>query len=224
MTIYTAENVAWLVHMTPWYSNPEAGAIAIALTVPESGRNTRAHNAIPPDNSYGLWQVNMLGDLGPERRAKYGLKSNDDLFNPLVNVRVAYGIWLDAGKSFKPWSAYLHGTYRPFMNGARLAFRNPKRPADISGKGNWLRDLAGDVAAGAIDTAANIPNPLDPVTDAVSFVTSSHNWLRLAMFVGGGALLLIALWALLLQSGAGKTVASVMPSGRAAKLAKGLAQ
>jgi hypothetical protein len=42
------------------------------------------------DNSYGLFQINMIGQLGPDRREKFGLKSNAELFNPVKNAQIAY--------------------------------------------------------------------------------------------------------------------------------------
>ena len=34
------------------------------------------------DNSWGLFQINMIGDLGPDRRTKFELSSNAELLNP----------------------------------------------------------------------------------------------------------------------------------------------
>jgi len=64
----------------------------VAIVQAESGGNPRAYNgnANTGDKSYGLAQINMLGAMGPERRARYGLSSNEDLFDPLTNLRVAY--------------------------------------------------------------------------------------------------------------------------------------
>lgn len=89
--------------------------IAVAVALAESGGNPRAHNATPPDNSYGLMQINMLGGMGPERRAKYNLKSNEDLYNPATNMRVAYGIF--KGSGWKAWTTYTRGTYKKYMTG-----------------------------------------------------------------------------------------------------------
>ncbi|MBY8852241.1 transglycosylase SLT domain-containing protein, partial [Saccharothrix sp. MB29] len=63
--------------------------IAVAVALAESGGDPRAHNSTPPDDSYGLWQVNMLGSLGPARRREFGLDSDSDLFSPAENARAA---------------------------------------------------------------------------------------------------------------------------------------
>jgi len=56
------------------------------------------------DASFGLFQINMLKDMGPERRAKFGLNYNADLLNPVLNAQVAY--WMSSGGT--NWSSW-HG-------------------------------------------------------------------------------------------------------------------
>jgi lysozyme-like protein len=89
--------------------------IAVAVALAESSGDPTRHNATPPDNSYGLWQINMLGAMGPARRTKYGLKSNDELYSPSTNARVAYAIFKESG--WKPWTTYTRGTYKQYMTG-----------------------------------------------------------------------------------------------------------
>jgi lysozyme-like protein len=93
--------------------------VAVAVALAESGGDPRNHNPNPPDNSYGLWQINMLGDMGPDRRKRFGLKSNEELYDPATNARVAYRIYKEQGGStFKPWTTYTRGTYKKFMDKA----------------------------------------------------------------------------------------------------------
>ena len=68
--------------------------MAYAIAMAESGGHSGSHNtnASTGDNSYGLFQINMLGSMGPERRQQYGLSSNDDLFDPLTNATVGAGL------------------------------------------------------------------------------------------------------------------------------------
>jgi len=65
-----------------WATKEEIIKLA-AITIGESGLNARAKadasTGLSKDNSYGLWQINMLGDLGPARRKRYKLKSNEDI-------------------------------------------------------------------------------------------------------------------------------------------------
>lgn len=93
---------------------------AVAVALAESSGNPDAHNTVPPDDSYGLWQINMYGSLGPDRRHDYHLKSDGQLFDPAVNARAAWSI-SDHGTSFEPWSTYVYGQYRSHLGAARKA-------------------------------------------------------------------------------------------------------
>lgn len=90
------------------------GAIGMA----ESSGNAMAHNtnAATGDNSYGLWQINMLGSMGPSRRKSFGISSNDELFNPSVNARAAYKIYKSQG--LRAWSTYSNGDYKKYLGAA----------------------------------------------------------------------------------------------------------
>ncbi len=103
--------------------NGQGLTIAIAVALAESSGDPRAHNSKPPDDSYGLWQINMLGAMGPERRRQYGLDSNRELFAPAVNARVANSLSKD-GKSWTPWATYTNGAYRKYLDTARRAARD----------------------------------------------------------------------------------------------------
>ena len=118
MTKLSAEQIARHAYAAGFRGQGLTTAVAVALA--ESGGRTTAHNATPPDNSYGLWQINMLGALGPERRHQYHLKSNDQLFDPDTNARVANSISGD-GHDFTPWSTYTNGAYKDHLTAARKA-------------------------------------------------------------------------------------------------------
>ena len=92
-------------------------AVAASVAMAESGGNSMAHNKKRPDNSYGLWQINMIDDLGPDRRRRYNLKSNDDLFDPLTNAKVAYK--MSGGSNFSAWTTYTGGKYLAFLPSAQ---------------------------------------------------------------------------------------------------------
>jgi hypothetical protein len=93
--------------------------MAYAIAMAESSGNARAHNgnAGTGDNSYGLFQINMLGGMGPERRSRYGLSSNEALFDPLTNAKVAYKM-SNGGKNWGPWSTYGNGAYKTYYGGS----------------------------------------------------------------------------------------------------------
>jgi len=96
--------------------------IAYAVAMAESSGNARAHNpnAGTGDNSYGLFQINMLGSMGPARRKQFGLSSNDDLFDPLTNAKVAFRM-SNGGKNWGPWSTYNSGAYQQYMGKSQTA-------------------------------------------------------------------------------------------------------
>jgi hypothetical protein len=45
----------------------------------------------------------MTGSMGPDRRAKYGLSKNEDLFNPVINASIAFKM-SNGGKNWSAWS------------------------------------------------------------------------------------------------------------------------
>ena len=77
---------------------------AWAIAKKESNGRPLAHNGNTNtgDNSYGMFQVNMLGELGVDRREQFGLKSNSDLLNPVVNAQVAYHM-SNGGENWTAW-------------------------------------------------------------------------------------------------------------------------
>lgn len=79
--------------------------MAWAIVKAESTARPYAHNDNPRtgDNSYGLFQINMRGSMGPDRLKKYNLKSNEDLFDPFKNASIAFKM-SDAGKNWSAWT------------------------------------------------------------------------------------------------------------------------
>ena len=54
------------------------------------------------DSSYGIFQINMIGDLGPERLEKFDLKSNTELFDPVTNAEITYYM-TNGGNDWSAW-------------------------------------------------------------------------------------------------------------------------
>lgn len=54
------------------------------------------------DSSYGIFQINMIGMLGPDRRNKYDLDHNADLFNPVLNAQIAFKM-SNGGENWTAW-------------------------------------------------------------------------------------------------------------------------
>ena len=78
--------------------------VAYAVAKKESNGRPLAHNGdtTTGDNSYGLFQINMIGDLGPERLEKFNLKSNKELFDPVKNAQIAFHM-TNGGKDWSAW-------------------------------------------------------------------------------------------------------------------------
>jgi len=59
-------------------------------------------NSKTGDSSMGLFQINMIRDLGPERRTKFGLNFSAELLNPVINAQIAYYM-SNGGKDWSAW-------------------------------------------------------------------------------------------------------------------------
>jgi len=92
---------------------------AWAIAMKESRGNPLSHNGNRKtgDNSYGLFQVNMLGSMGQERRDKFNLDYNAKLLDPVVNAQVAYHM-SNGGKDWSAWK----GTKTPVVKSLMAQF------------------------------------------------------------------------------------------------------
>ncbi|TDC20622.1 hypothetical protein E1265_21365 [Streptomyces sp. 8K308] len=152
--------------------------IAVAVALGESGGRTDAHNAVPPDNSYGLWQINMLGSLGPARRRQFGLSSNNELFNASTNARAAYAI-SSRGTNFRPWSVYTNGTYRMHMNRAADGVRGVGGAVvPETGGGGGGASSIGDIQIGSQSRQIDFTGEDGTSQINLSFGLDLFNWFR----------------------------------------------
>jgi hypothetical protein len=88
---------------------------AWAVAMKESNGRPLAYNgdSSTGDHSYGVFQINMIGNLGEDRREKFDLTTNKDLFNPVTNAEIAFYM-TNGGKDWSSWKVYPGQT-----NGAR---------------------------------------------------------------------------------------------------------
>ena len=109
---YTQEQIAQYLRNAGF---PES-AIPTMLRIAQL-ESTNDPNAFNPDSttkdlSYGLFQINMFGKMGPERRKWFGIKSNEELYDPQKNANAAYKLWSSrekskgAGQGYTHWSTY----------------------------------------------------------------------------------------------------------------------
>lgn len=161
---------------------PLAQATAIAMA--ESGGNERAHNRVPPDDSYGLWQINMRGELGEERRRGLGLTSNEDLYDVATNARAMFTI-SSGGTNWRPWTTFGGARYLLFYPAAQALAASV-----IAAKG------AQGVVDGAVGAVDAVTNPIEDAVDAAveaaaglqqakAWISDRNNWLRIAKVVAG---------------------------------------
>jgi hypothetical protein len=125
-------------------------ATAVAVKIAESGHRFNAVNDDPStgDLSYGGWQINMIGTLGPARRARLGIASNDDLLDPATNARAMCEI-SGGGTNWAPWTTYTSGAYLEHMAEAEGAAQDAGAPLPVQAGGDdggW--PSLGDVAEG----------------------------------------------------------------------------
>ncbi|WP_291415976.1 transglycosylase SLT domain-containing protein [Actinophytocola sp.] len=130
MSKLSPEQIAQYAHDAGFRGQDLTTAVAVALA--ESSGRPQAHNATPPDDSYGLWQVNMLGALGPERRRQFDLDSNRELLDPETNAEAAFAI-SGKGESFRPWTTYTSGAYKSHLDEARRGVQAMRRGDEKGG-------------------------------------------------------------------------------------------
>jgi hypothetical protein len=67
------------------------------------------------DSSFGIFQINMLGTLGPDRRDKFELDLNAELFSPVRNAEIVYHM-TKGGTDWSSWSSYNKGAHYKWLN------------------------------------------------------------------------------------------------------------
>ena len=90
--------------------------VAWAVAMKESRGHPTSHNddVSTGDDSYGLFQVNMYGSLGPDRIDKFqqngiSIQKKTELFDPVLNAQVVYYMTAK-GKNWGSWG-YGPGAY-----------------------------------------------------------------------------------------------------------------
>jgi hypothetical protein len=67
------------------------------------------------DSSFGIFQINMLGTLGPDRRDKFELDLNAELFSPVKNAEIVYHM-TKGGIDWSSWSSYNKGAHFKWLD------------------------------------------------------------------------------------------------------------
>jgi hypothetical protein len=90
--------------------------IGVAVALAESGGNTCSRGDVSlQDNTWGpsigLWQIRSFNNQIRTGSVRDELANYD----PHINAKHAHQVWLDASRSWRPWSTWLHGTYLQYM-------------------------------------------------------------------------------------------------------------
>lgn len=204
---------------------PARAKIAAAIAVSESGGNPAAHNTTGPDNSYGLWQINMKGRLGPPRLKQFGITSADQLFDPATNAR-AMAILSNKGADFRPWSTYLDGAYLTHIGanvGSGVEDAGFIQRLKDAGKG--LLGLPGRELGRGADALPSVPglSQLGDIVHAVDatahWVSNSENWVRVGYVAGGILLAGLGLYMVMSSTQTGRTaIGAAKTAGKVAAL------
>ena len=67
------------------------------------------------DSSYGIFQINMLGTLGPDRRDKFELDLNAELFSPVTNAQIVHHM-TKGGIDWSSWSSFNKGAHYKWLD------------------------------------------------------------------------------------------------------------
>lgn len=101
-TAFTDEELAQMLSAVGF----EGKALKVAWAVVKKESNGRPlafnGNSRTGDSSYGIFQINMIGGLGVTRREKFDLKTNRELFDPVINAEIAYHM-SGAGDDWSSW-------------------------------------------------------------------------------------------------------------------------
>jgi Lysozyme like domain len=96
----------------------EGKALKQAWAIAKSESNSRPMayngNRKTGDSSYGIFQINMLGQLGIDRKEKFDLKSNILLFDPVINAEITYYM-TKGGLDWSSWSSLGGDRYKEFL-------------------------------------------------------------------------------------------------------------
>jgi hypothetical protein len=211
----------------------EALNTAVRIARAESGGNPKRinNNTKTKDLSYGLFQVNMIGDLGPARRKQFGLKNNSDLLDPLTNARVAFTL-SNQGTMWYPWTntakklgiSLAGDSYAKTGGaGAPVGVSVTSPGADVPADWKWWWEWH---PGGGPSVQDLVPKAVDPLglTDAASSLSgflkilkSGDWWLRFGEMTLG---VVAIVWGLLMLAGKTQAGQQIIKQGiRAAKVA-----
>ncbi|SEF12881.1 Transglycosylase SLT domain-containing protein [Streptomyces sp. 3213] len=238
MAALSAAQIAAIARQAGFPESAIPTAVAVALAESSGIPNQHNQNSLTGDDSYGLWQINMLGSMGPARRKQFGISTNDQLYDPVTNARAAL-VLSNGGKNWGPWSTYpvKSALYMPTAQKAVGASKGMVVQANWFSdwwddvKGGWEKgykqgsDL-GDGINGLVGTPSpedlangNLTSPGDSgiwsigtlLTGFAKAITNPDNWRDWAYVGLGGALVIAGL--VIVTKPYAQQVANMTPTG-----------
>lgn len=172
MTVLTDQQIAAYAYRAGFRNNIEHQdlTLSVAVALAESDGNTAATHRNSDSRGttdLGVWQINNYWHR--DLLAKYAWS------DPYANAQMAFIIKTQRG-GWQQWSTFNHGTFFKYMPRAIKA--------------------AEAVQSGSTTPLAEQPTATSDssgLSASVATITSGHTWLRLAMIVTGGILVLVAL-------------------------------
>ena len=134
---YSAANYVGLLKQAG-FSDKDATLMA-AVGMQESNGNVGARNDTNPnrERSYGLFQVNINAHKFGSPEMEYaGVKSIQDLYDPIKNAKVAYYLYYKGG-GIRHWGGYTDGGYKKYLSAAEAAGGTPAGIPSTSGTQNF---------------------------------------------------------------------------------------
>lgn len=164
-TKLTGAQIAQLAYQAGFRGEDLVQVVAIAKR--ESSYNPQAFNGNSGtgDKSYGLMQINMIGDMGPARMKSFGISSPEQLFDPLTNMKAAYALYKSSGNKLTPWGGYkgVSDTHGANVEAARAVVN------DAGTQGLLGKDFVASTGVAAGDQAVSNLSDADIGTAAAQY-------------------------------------------------------
>lgn len=208
--------VVALMHQAGFPSSEWARGTAIAFG--ESSFRTDVINSI---QCKGLWQIHPVHSA---------LLATHDWRNPLDNTRMAYNIWSNAGRSWRPWEAYTAGTFQRHMSlGEEGVNEHRMRHMELGEDPNGApsradQTLSGQIGVGNVKTEPaddSVSGAVARMAQAVQMLMRSETWFRVGMVAGGAILLLVGAYQLAMSIPAVRGAVNTAVKGAKVAVTKG---
>lgn len=117
------------------FSQKDAVLMA-AVGMQESAGNIGSHNDANPkrERSYGLFQININAHpFGSPEMEYAGVRSVQDLYDPIKNAKVAYYLYYKTSTGINHWGGYTDNNYKKYLSAAEAAAGTPAGIPSTSG-------------------------------------------------------------------------------------------